>query len=112
MNTRELIEQMRDACTGVQTMACCGQLDQFIGEPWLSAVINAITAADKWLATTTEYEPVYSKSVVSMVQPPGTIRADVARQALSVIDGSYGETYDESFEAQVSASLRKALGEK
>ena len=33
------------ALQGVQTMANCGQLDEFLGEPWLKAVTTAIAKA-------------------------------------------------------------------
>ena len=37
--------ELLEALQGVQTMANCGQLDEFIGEPWLKAVTAAIAKA-------------------------------------------------------------------
>ena len=37
--------ELLEALQGVQTMANCGQLDEFIGEPWLKAVTAAIARA-------------------------------------------------------------------
>ena len=41
------IEAMKQALEGVASMARCGQLDAFIGEPWLNAVFTAIEQAEK-----------------------------------------------------------------
>lgn len=38
--------KLLEACQGVAAMSRCGQLDPFIGEPWLNAVFAAIKQAE------------------------------------------------------------------
>lgn len=36
-----------EALKGVRSMSCCGQLDEFIGEPWLNDVHAALAKAEE-----------------------------------------------------------------
>jgi hypothetical protein len=40
-------DELLAALQGVAQMSQCGQLDQFIGEPWLNSVFAAIAKAEE-----------------------------------------------------------------
>ena len=47
LSLEAVIETVKGALQGVHMMAACGQLDEFLGEPWLKAVSAALRAIEE-----------------------------------------------------------------